>query len=142
MTDTCESYWNGRSVLVTGAGGFIGSHLCERLVEAGARVRAFVRYTSMNSYGLLELVDTCTLEGIEVYAGDILDEASVLGAMQGVDTVFHMAALPSIPYSLKNPSHVFAVNLNGSLSVLFSPRPAPSARSFWLLREAQARSGS
>ena len=128
MTDTDRSSWQGRSVLVTGAAGFIGSHLCERLTYAGAKVRAFVRYTSMSSYGLLELVDKDVRDEMEIYAGDILDEASVLGAMKGVHTVFHMAALPSIPYSFINPSHVFAVNTSGSLSVLLSARECGTSK--------------
>jgi dTDP-glucose 4,6-dehydratase len=116
------SFWEGKSVLVTGAAGFIGSHLCEKLTETGAKVRAFVRYNSMNSYGLLEGLDQKIRESMEIYSGEILDEASVLGAMKDVDTVFHMAALPSIPYSLLNPSHVFAVNTTGSLNVLLSAK--------------------
>lgn len=120
MKEKNGSFWKGRSVLVTGAAGFIGSHLCEKLAQTGAKVRAFVRYNSMNSYGLLESVDDKVREKMEIYAGEILDQASVLGAMKDVDVVFHMAALPSIPYSLMNPSHVFSVNTIGSQNVLLS----------------------
>jgi len=114
------SFWKGKSVLVTGAAGFIGSHLCEKLVHKGAKVRAFIRYNSTNSYGLLEGVEEKVRGKMEIYAGEILDEASVLGAMKDIDVAFHMAALPSIPYSLTNPSHVFSVNTFGSLNVLLS----------------------
>jgi len=120
MKEKNGSFWEGRSVLVTGAAGFIGSHLCEKLAQTGAKVRAFVRYNSMNSYGLLEGVDDKVREKMEIYAGEILDQASVLGAMKDVDVVFHMAALPSIPYSVMNPSHVFSVNTIGSQNVLLS----------------------
>ena len=120
MKEKNGSFWKGRAVLVTGAAGFIGSHLCEKLAQTGAKVRAFVRYNSMNSYGLLEGVDDKVREKMEIYAGEILDQASVLGAMKDVDVVFHMAALPSIPYSVMNPSHVFSVNTIGSQNVLLS----------------------
>ncbi|MGA2363173.1 MAG: SDR family NAD(P)-dependent oxidoreductase [Candidatus Aminicenantales bacterium] len=122
MKEENRPFWKGKPVLVTGAAGFIGSHLCERLAQVGAKVRAFVRYNSMNSFGRLEDVDEKVREKIEIYTGEILDEASVFGAMKDMDTVFHMAALPSIPYSLMNPSHVFSVNMNGSRNVLLSAR--------------------
>jgi nucleoside-diphosphate-sugar epimerase len=122
MRKTKGSFWKGRSVMVTGAAGFIGSHLCEQLVQAGAKVTAFVRYNSATCYGLLEGVSREVLEKMEICQGDIQDEASISIAMTDVDTVFHMAAVPSIPYSLKNPSHIFSVNMNGSLNVLLSAR--------------------
>ena len=122
MKEKNGGFWKGKSVLVTGAAGFIGSHLCEKLAQTGAKVRAFVRYNSMNSYGLLEGTDKKVRDKMEIYAGEILDEASVLGAVRDVDAVFHMAALPSIPYSLINPSHVYAVNTTGSLNVLLGAK--------------------
>ena len=122
MKDNHRTFWKGRSVLVTGAGGFIGSHLCERLVLIDAKVRAFVRYNSMNSYGLLDSLERDIKDRLEIYSGDILDEASALKSMENVEVVFHMAALPSIPYSIMNPSHVFAVNTMGSLNVLLGAK--------------------
>src|SRR5207302_5765395 len=89
--------WDGRRVLVTGAGGFIGSHLTERLVELGASVRALVEYNAWNGRGWLDQLP-CVGE-IQVIAGDVTDRDSVRQAMQGADTVFHLAALIAIPYS-------------------------------------------
>jgi len=114
--------WEKKKVLVTGSAGFIGSHLCEKLVLLKAKVRAFVRYNSMNSYGLLESLDKEIMDSLEIYAGDILDERSALKAMKNVEAVFHMAALPSIPYSLINPHHVFSVNTLGTVNVLLGAK--------------------
>src|SRR5436190_87861 len=89
----------GRSVLVTGAGGFIGSHLTEALVTAGARVRALVHYNSRNDWGGLERVDASIRSEVEVVAGDIRDPFFVSHLVEGVEIVFHLAALIPIPYS-------------------------------------------
>ncbi|MDD5255124.1 MAG: SDR family NAD(P)-dependent oxidoreductase, partial [Candidatus Omnitrophica bacterium] len=83
--------------LVTGAGGFIGSHLCESLVKKGYRVKAFVRYNSRNSWGWLE--DSALKNEIEVFLGDVRNYDSVKYALAGVDVIFHLAALIGIPYS-------------------------------------------
>lgn len=108
--------WQGKSVLVTGAGGFIGSHLTERLVELGARTRAFVHYNSSGAWGWL---DTSPRKvDLEVVAGDITDRDSVRSAMQQVEVVFHLAALIAIPYSYRAPGSYLRTNIEGTLNVL------------------------
>jgi NAD dependent epimerase/dehydratase len=112
--------WAGRPVLVTGAGGFIGSHLVERLVREGAQVRAFVRYTSGGGWGWLDHSDVKS--EIEVVLGDVQDAESVLGAMAGIDVVFHLAALIAIPYSYSAPFSYVRTNVEGTLNVLQGAR--------------------
>ncbi len=108
--------WTGKRVLVTGGGGFIGSHLCERLVEMGAQVRAFVHYNSLGRWGWL---DASPHKGeFEVVAGDIADRDSVRHAVQGREVVFHLAALIGIPYSYQAPSSYVQTNVVGTLNVL------------------------
>ena len=108
--------WRGKRVLVTGAGGFIGSHLVERLVELGATTRAYVHYNAMNSYGWL---DHSPVQGdIEVVAGDVCDPDSVRHNMTGIDVVFHLAALIAIPYSYRAPRSYVRTNIEGTLNVL------------------------
>ncbi|MCA9062942.1 MAG: GDP-mannose 4,6-dehydratase, partial [Planctomycetaceae bacterium] len=112
--------WNGRNVLVTGAGGFIGSHLTEALTRAGANVRALVHYNSAGRRGWL---DSSELQNdFEVVAGDITDPGSVYHAMLGRDTVFHLAALIAIPYSYVAPSSYVQTNIVGTLNVLEAAR--------------------
>src|SRR6266480_4960070 len=89
----------GKRVLVTGADGFIGSHLTEHLLSAGANVRAFVYYNSFNSWGWLDEADPRVKQSIEIFAGDIRDPNGVRTAMSGCDVVMHLAALIEIPYS-------------------------------------------
>jgi NAD dependent epimerase/dehydratase len=113
--------WTGRSVLVTGAGGFIGSHLVERLLALGAHVTAFVRYNSRNDPGFLDLLEPHT-KHIRIARGDIRDPEAVRAALEGVDIVFHLAALAGIPYSYVHPIEVFDVNANGTLNVLVAAR--------------------
>ena len=108
--------WNGTRVLVTGAGGFIGSHLTERLVEVGADVRALVHYNALGTWGWLDQSPVCG--DIEVVAGDICDRDSVRQAMQGVEIVFHLAALIAIPYSYHAPASYVCTNVEGTLNVL------------------------
>lgn len=122
MENIGRDFWKGKRVLITGAAGFIGSHLSERLVRLGATVRAFIRYNSMNSYGLIEAIPKEVRESIEICAGDIVDETSIFNAMKDMEVVFHMAALPSIPYSFLNPRHVFLVNTHGTLNVLLAAK--------------------
>src|SRR5688500_8462096 len=98
--------WNGKSVLVTGAGGFIGSHLTERLVQEGAKVRAFLRYTARGDLGNLAFTSREVVAAIEVVRGDLRDVEAVRNAAKGVDTVFHLGALIAIPYSYVNPREV------------------------------------
>jgi NAD dependent epimerase/dehydratase len=115
--------WNGRNVVVTGAGGFIGSHLVERLLALGASVSAFVRYNSRNDPGFLDLLAPHTKD-IRIVPGDIRDPGAVRTALEGADTVFHLAALVGIPYSYVHPIEVFEVNANGTLNVLVAARDA------------------
>ncbi len=104
----------GQRVLVTGAAGFIGSHLVERLLSAGARVRAFVHYNSSNSIGHLQDIRQGQ---IEIYKGDLRDPHAVLNAHQNIDTVFHLGALIAIPYSYQCPTDVVHTNALGTLNV-------------------------
>ena len=114
--------WEGTQVFITGAGGFIGSHLVERLVEMGAQVRALVRYNSRNDWGLLELLPPAVKERLEVVAGDITDPFGVSRALVGCKVVFHLAALIAIPYSYIAPSQYLAVNCSGILNLLEAAR--------------------
>lgn len=109
--------WRGRSVLVTGAGGFIGSHLCEDLVGRGAQVHAFVRYTSRFGLGYLDDVSEDVAASLEVVRGDLRDADAVDGAVSGVDAVFHLGALIGIPYSYVHPRETIDTNITGTLNV-------------------------
>ncbi len=109
-----------KNVLVTGAGGFIGSHLTELLVEKGYNVKAFVHYNSSNKWGWL---DTSFLKSkVEIITGDIRDYDSVFAAMQGCDAVFHLAALIGIPYSYVSPQAYIKTNIDGTYNVLQAAR--------------------
>ncbi|HUQ86849.1 MAG TPA: SDR family NAD(P)-dependent oxidoreductase [Vicinamibacterales bacterium] len=108
--------WRGRTVLVTGAGGFIGSHLVEALVSKGAATRALVRYTSNGSRGWLDRSPAAA--DVEFIASDICDERAVAKATAGVDTVFHLAALIGIPYSYDAPDSYVRTNVEGTANVL------------------------
>lgn len=117
---------SGRRVLVTGAGGFIGSRLCERLVEAGARVRALVRYTSDGEAGWL---DRSSIRGeIDLRRGDLADRDSVFDAVRDRDLVFHLGALIAIPYSYLAPESYVRTNILGTLNVLQAVREQGVAR--------------
>jgi NAD dependent epimerase/dehydratase len=107
-----------KKVLVTGAGGFIGSHLVESLLEKHADVRAFVRYNGRNDWGMLSDLPAESLKSIEVVAGDIRDPFFVRKAVQGCDYVFHLAALIGIPYSYVAPNDYVAVNVQGTVNIL------------------------
>ena len=111
-----------KTVLVTGAGGFIGSHLTERLAQEGAKVRAFVRYNSQNDQGLLELIPAETREKIDVIRGDVRDLKTIHEAMAGAEIVFHLAALVSIPYSYLHTQEVIDTNIIGTANVLLSAK--------------------
>ena len=108
--------WKGKNVLVTGAGGFIGSHLTERLVELGAKVRGFVHYNAQGDGWWLD--ESPLPKEIKVIAGDIVDRDSVQNAMRGVEIVFHLAALIGIPYSYNAPSSYVRTNVEGTLNIL------------------------
>ncbi|GJM45273.1 MAG: NAD-dependent dehydratase [Gemmatimonadota bacterium] len=114
--------WNGKKVLVTGAGGFIGSHLVEELARQGAQVRAFVRYNSRSDHGHLEFLPEDVHEKLDVRLGDIADPWSVEDAVQGMDCVFHLAALIAIPYSYVAPASYVSTNVSGTLNVLQAAR--------------------
>jgi dTDP-glucose 4,6-dehydratase len=114
--------WSSRRVLVTGAGGFIGSHLTEALVHRGANVRAFVHYNSRGNLGNLAYAAPSALRAIEILYGDLRDPEAVHRATIGVDTIFHLGALIAIPYSYENPRSVTETNLIGTLNVLEAAR--------------------
>lgn len=110
-----DQYWQGKQVLVTGADGFIGSHLTEQLVKAGAKVRALTLYNSFNSWGWLE--QSPYLEDIEVVSGDVRDPFLCKKITQDCHTVFHLAALIAIPYSYVAPNSYVETNVNGTLNM-------------------------
>ena len=110
--------WKSKKVLVTGAGGFIGSHLAEKLVALGSDVQAFVRYNSRNDYGLIEVLPEDIRDEITVVVGDLRDSDSVNNAVKNVDVVFHLGASISIPYSYVSPNSFVATNVVGALNVL------------------------
>ncbi len=112
--------WSGKRVLVTGAGGFMGSHLVPRLMELGAEVRALCRYTSSGSLGLLELIPR--EERPEIVFGDLRDTHAVLSAARGEDVIMHLGAVISVPYSRIHPAEVIDTNVTGSLNVLMAAR--------------------
>lgn len=114
--------WANKKVLVTGADGFIGSHLVERLVSGGARIRAFVFYNSFNRWGWLDDLPKSQLNKIDVFCGDIRDPHGVAKAMEGIDVVFHLAALVGIPFSYHSPDSYVDTNIKGTLNVLQSAR--------------------
>jgi len=109
-------------ILITGAGGFIGSHLTESLLEKGYDVKAFIHYNSFNSYGWIDSFNSETKKSIEIFAGDIRDPHGVKKSMHGCDMVFHLAALIGIPYSYHSPSSYVDTNVKGTLNVLQAAR--------------------
>jgi NAD dependent epimerase/dehydratase len=112
----------GKRVLVTGADGFIGSHLVEELLHAGCTVRAFCYYNSFNSWGWLDTFFKETLANIDIFMGDVRDPNGVRTAMQGCDLVFHLAALITIPYSYHSPDSYVDTNIKGTLNMLQAAR--------------------
>lgn len=111
-----------KKVLVTGADGFIGSHLTEALVRSGYDVRAFVYYNSFNSWGWLDQVPKEVKDNLDVFAGDIRDPHGVQCAMQGCEAVLHLAALIAIPYSYHSPDTYVDTNIKGTLNVVQAAR--------------------
>lgn len=108
----------GKRVLVTGADGFIGSHLVEKLISEECKVKAFVYYNSFNTWGWLDTLDSEKLGKIEVISGDIRDPFCVENAVKNVDIVFHLAALIAIPYSYHAPDSYVDTNIKGTLNIL------------------------
>lgn len=111
-----------KKVLVTGADGFIGSHLVERLLKEQAKVRSFVYYNSFNSWGWLDSLDEKVKKNMDVFAGDVRDPNGVRKAVEGVDIVFHLAALIGIPFSYHSPDSYVDTNIKGTLNVLQAAR--------------------
>lgn len=112
----------GKHVLVTGAGGFIGSQLVESLLAEGAHVRAFVRYTSRGDSGFLKLLPPELSERLEIIHGDLRDKSAIHAAVRGCELVYHLGALIAIPYSYLHPAEVAEVNFMGTLNVLMACR--------------------
>lgn len=119
---------NEKTALVTGAGGFIGSHLAATLAESGAHVRALAHYNSRNDWGQLQRIPPQTLSEIDVWSGDIRDPFFTHRLVDGADVVFHLAALIPIPYSYVAPSEYVDTNIKGTLNVLEAVRSDGSAR--------------
>ncbi len=111
-------YFKNKRILVTGAGGFIGSHLAEALLDTSAKVQAFVHYNSRNDWGLLEELPPATKSSIEMIAADLRDYHAVYRATKGADIVFHLGASIGIPYSLVYPNDVIETNILGTLNIL------------------------
>lgn len=115
-------------ILVTGADGFIGSHLVEELVKKGYQVRAFVLYNSFNTWGWLDSLDKSIMDHVEIFQGDIRDPHGVKTAIQGTDAVFHLAALIAIPFSYHSPDTYVDTNIKGTLNVLQAARELGNIR--------------
>ena len=111
-----------KTVLITGADGFIGSHLVEKLINEGYKVKAFVYYNSFNSWGWLDTLPKDILNQIEIFAGDVRDPNGVRTAVKGVDIIYHLAALIAIPYSYHSPDSYVDTNVKGTLNILQAAR--------------------
>nr|WP_294858260.1 NAD-dependent 4,6-dehydratase LegB [uncultured Fluviicola sp.] len=118
----------GKKVLVTGADGFIGSHLVENLIQEGAQVRAFCYYNSFNNWGWLDSFPAELLQQIEVFTGDVRDPNGVRTAMKGIDIVYHLAALIAIPYSYHSPDAYVDTNVKGTLNIVQAARDLGTER--------------
>ena len=119
---------SGKKILITGADGFIGSHLVESLLEKECHVKAFVFYNSFNSWGWLDTLSKETLKSIEVVTGDIRDSNGIRNEVKGVDIIFHLAALIAIPFSYHSPDSYIDTNIKGTLNVLQASRDYNSER--------------
>lgn len=117
-----------KKVLVTGADGFIGSHLTENLLEKGYEVKAFTLYNSFNTWGWLDSLPKEKLNQIEIFCGDVRDPNGVREAMKGVDAVFHLAALIAIPFSYHSPDSYVDTNIKGTLNILQAARDLNTER--------------
>lgn len=123
MTNT-----NGKKILVTGADGFIGSHLTEELVKKGYDVKAFTLYNSFNTWGWLDTLSKDIMDNVEIFQGDVRDPNGVAEALKGCDSVFHLAALIAIPYSYHSPDTYVDTNIKGTLNVLQAARNLDTQR--------------
>ena len=117
-----------KKVLVTGADGFIGSHLTESLLEKGYEVKAFTMYNSFNTWGWLDTLPKEKLNQIEIFSGDVRDPNGVKEALKGMDGVFHLAALIAIPFSYHSPDSYVDTNIKGTLNVLQAARALETER--------------
>lgn len=117
-----------KKVLVTGADGFIGSHLTESLLEKGYEVKAFIMYNSFNTWGWLDTLPKDKLKEIEIFSGDVRDPNGVREAMKGIDGIFHLAALIAIPFSYHSPDSYVDTNIKGTLNVLQAARELETER--------------
>lgn len=117
-----------KKILITGADGFIGSHLTEELVKCGHKVKAFIYYNSFNSWGWLDKLSNEIMNEIEVFTGDVRDPNGVREAMKGIDEVFHLAALIAIPFSYHSPDTYVDTNIKGTLNVLQAARDLNTSR--------------
>jgi dTDP-glucose 4,6-dehydratase len=117
-----------KNVLVTGADGFIGSHLVEELIKREYKVRAFVLYNSFNTWGWLDMLPKTIKDKIEVFQGDIRDPYGVKESMKGIDVVYHLAALIAIPYSYHSPDTYVDTNIKGTLNVLQAAKELKTSR--------------
>lgn len=117
-----------KKVLVTGADGFIGSHLTEELVKQGYKIKAFTLYNSFNTWGWLDTLPKNILDEIEIFQGDVRDPNGVREAMKGIDEVFHLAALIAIPFSYHSPDTYVDTNIKGTLNVLQAARDLETSR--------------
>ncbi len=117
-----------KKILVTGADGFIGSHLTEALLKQGHKVKAFAYYNSFNSWGWLDSLPKKMMNEVDVFTGDIRDPNGVREAMKGMDEVFHLAALIAIPFSYHSPDTYVDTNIKGTLNVLQAARDLDTAR--------------
>lgn len=115
-------------ILITGADGFIGSHLTEDLVRSGKKVKAFTHYNSFNTWGWLDTLPKEIMKEVEVFPGDIRDPNGVREAMKGIDIVFHLAALIAIPFSYHSPDTYVDTNIKGTLNVLQAARDLETSR--------------
>lgn len=112
----------GKTVVVTGAGGFIGSHVVERLVAEGAHVRAMLRYTSRGQRGCLDQVSDAAMDNVAITLGDVRDFDAVREVTRGANAMFHLAALIGIPYSYEHPQEVIDTNIGGTSNVLLAAK--------------------
>ena len=117
-----DNHWSRKKVLVTGAGGFIGSHLIERLIDLGAYAKSFVRYNSRNDWGLLEIIPSQKLDSLQIISGDLQDYDAVFSAVRDVDVIFHLGSLISIPYSYIRPRDTIENNILSTLNILTAAR--------------------